>query len=257
MKRLIAPILVGTLAIVGVAGYALAGGGSQSTSLVSSSSSTSSQPGVANLPNVPCPLASSSSTQSSVPASSTPPNGRARAHWLFCCGIAQAPSPSGVVPTPLKRCCLKGPATSGSNAMPSYACRARGWHFGIFRALSNRVAYAEAIVKIKGVWTTVDINNGTVAAISANSITVKRLDGVSATINLTSSTKYLGIKEAEIAVGDRTAVVSESSNALYVLTRAPKGVQPQVTEPTTPATVPSVSVPIYNQCGPNTEKICY
>lgn len=251
MRRIIAPLLVGFLAVLGVAGYALAGGGSQSVSLVSSSQTSSPQSsGPNNALAIPCPLVNNgTSNQTTEP--SLPRHVRG---WVYrCCGVWAKPgvSKSSGAPKILRRCCGVEDPTNNSNGVPGLLCRAkehRRFLFGLLHAFANKVAHLQAIVDIKGSWTTINVDNGTVGAVSSSSITVNRLDGVQVSDNLTSSTKYLGIKPGKIAVGDRVIVASENGNALYLLTRAPKSVNGNPTSSTTTTSVPPVvtSVPVFN-----------
>jgi hypothetical protein len=71
-------------------------------------------------------------------------------------------------------------------------------------------------------WVTVNIDRGTVSSISSTSITVSIPDGKTVTAPITSTTKFVGIKEASIVSGDRVIVVEKNNSAVLIGTMKPK-----------------------------------
>jgi hypothetical protein len=107
---------------------------------------------------------------------------------------------------------------AGSTLRPERAC---GYGFGKLRGLLSglisRVAHVSAIVNLGNGWQTYDADQGNVTSTNASQIVINRLDGVTITDNVSSTTQYLFGSQNNVQVGDRVIIVSQNSNALYVL----------------------------------------
>lgn len=113
------------------------------------------------------------------------------------------------------------------------------------RALLRRTVHADLVVRTKSGFETVDVDRGKVTAVSASSITIARPDGVSVSAGITSTTKFRGLTQAQVAAGDPAAVVQTSGNALDVFSKAPGSTS------SSSATSPSNSTSSSSPSGPS------
>lgn len=118
----------------------------------------------------------------------------------------------------------------------------KGPKMGAVAAFLRRAVHGTFIMKGQdGKFVTVNADRGSEQSHTADSIVIKRPDGQSVTIKLTSATKYRGITSAsELKDGKATAVVSDQSgNALVVgqrYTGATGGAQPNAQQGQTQGT---------------------
>lgn len=86
------------------------------------------------------------------------------------------------------------------------------------KGLLGRTDYATVEVKRHKQWVTLTLERGKVKAVSANSITLLRPDGKSATIALGAHTHYRGVASSAstVKVNRRATVMSENGTALAV-----------------------------------------
>jgi hypothetical protein len=83
--------------------------------------------------------------------------------------------------------------------------------------LLARTDYATFEIRRKGHFETVVLDRGDVTAVSSTDITVKRPDGVTVTIGLDPTTKYVGVSgESALRTGQHGSVVSVAGSALRV-----------------------------------------
>lgn len=84
-------------------------------------------------------------------------------------------------------------------------------------ALARRVVHAELVVKGKaGTYKTVDIDRGTISALSSSSISVTRPDQAKVTEAVTSTTRFPGKAASQLKAGDKVIVASSSGAAIAV-----------------------------------------
>jgi len=82
------------------------------------------------------------------------------------------------------------------------------------KGIAKRAVAATITVKAKDhSFKTIDIYRGSITSISPASITLSDPDGQTITATITSSTKFLGRKEAEIADGFKAVLVTSSGSA--------------------------------------------
>lgn len=136
---------------------------------------------------------------------------------------ATAVSGGSAQPTtaPIVLTSAKTPASSvpnGAKAAHAKAHPSVHGHRGAF-GLTRRVVHADLVVKAKGgAFKTVDIDRGTITAISSGSITLSRSDKVSVTEAIGSTTRFPGRSEAQLKVGDKVVVISSAGQATAVRT---------------------------------------
>jgi hypothetical protein len=85
--------------------------------------------------------------------------------------------------------------------------------------LLQRAEHAEMIVRTKSGFQTIDIDRGTIGSISSTSISLTRPDGVVVTATISSTTKFAGLTQAQVAVGDKAAVIQSSGTAISIRSR--------------------------------------
>jgi hypothetical protein len=85
--------------------------------------------------------------------------------------------------------------------------------------LLQRAEHAELIVRTKTGFQTIDIDRGTIASISASSISLTRPDGVVVTATISSTTKFAGLTQAQVAAGDKAVVIQSSGTAISIRSR--------------------------------------
>jgi hypothetical protein len=106
------------------------------------------------------------------------------------------------------------PATSGHSAGTRRPGR-KGHHRG---GLLRRTDHATAEVRIKGQWVTLELDRGTVTAVSPSAITLLRPDSRSVTLHIDSTTKFNGATSStEVKTGERATVISDNGTAERVL----------------------------------------
>jgi hypothetical protein len=97
------------------------------------------------------------------------------------------------------------------------AMRARG-----LGATLARADHATVEIKRGGQWVTVTYDQGTVTAVSPSAITLRRPDGQSTTLTVSSTTKFAGVSSANAVQLNKPArVVSQNGTALRVAQRKP------------------------------------
>ena len=89
------------------------------------------------------------------------------------------------------------------------------------RHLLARADHATFEVKAQGRWVTIDLDRGTVTAVSSTSITLRRPDGVAVTETIAATTHFNGVASAAtVRTGVRAGVISEDGTARRVVQRA-------------------------------------
>ncbi len=122
---------------------------------------------------------------------------------------------------------------------------------GIY-GLARRVVHAELVVRARGgTFKTLDIDRGTISAVSSRSLTVTRPDGAKVTEATDSTTRFGGRPEGQLQVGGKVLVISSGGKAIAVRSpgarargAGPKGSTanpPSTTAP--PTTAPSTTAP--------------
>jgi hypothetical protein len=103
-------------------------------------------------------------------------------------------------------------STSGSspNASAVHATR---------RSIAVRTEHAELIVRTKTGFKTIDLDRGKVTAVSSSSISVTRPDGVVVAATINSTTRFRGLPQSQVVVGDRALVTQSSGVAISVRSR--------------------------------------
>lgn len=160
-------------------------------------------------------------------------------------GGSTQPSPAPVVLT-----AADTPAPSRPGAPKAAPSRAAHRRAGGVPGLVRRVVHAELVVREKGgAFKTIDIDRGTIDALSSRSITVTRPDKVSVTEAIESTTRFPGRTESRLKVGEKVVVISSASRATAVRSPGahrkggapkPPGAKPP-TAPTTSTTVPATT----------------
>ncbi len=87
--------------------------------------------------------------------------------------------------------------------------------------LARHTIHAQLIVHTKKGFETIDIDKGKLKTDSSTTITIVRADHVNVSATITSSTKFLGVAESQLATGDGVVLVQHGGYALYVAARAP------------------------------------
>ena len=110
-------------------------------------------------------------------------------------------------------------AETGSPSTPSAAAPHSG--AGVRpRGLLRRVEHGDLTVKTKNGVEQVTLDRGTVTAVSATSITIRRPDGVAVTKTIDASTRFRGIDSAaDIQAGKPAIVVSKGDSAVVICQR--------------------------------------
>ena len=128
-------------------------------------------------------------------------------------GIAYASTPSAA-PAPAA-------ATTASTAGSASARLGRlGLRADVARLIRHTI-HAQLIVHTKKGFETIDIDKGKLTTDSSTTITITRADGASVSATITSSTKFVGLKESKLGTGDGVILVQHGGDALYVAARAP------------------------------------
>lgn len=126
-------------------------------------------------------------------------------------GVAYASTPSSTT----------APATSSS----STGTTANPARHPVLRAdviwLVHHTVHAQLIVDTKSGYRTINIDKGKLQSDSSGMITIVRPDGPSVSATVTSSTKFFGLKQSQLAPGDGVVLVQGSGDAIYVASRAP------------------------------------
>lgn len=201
MHRLIPSFLIGLLALAGVGGYALAQNSAPSSSkiVLSSSSgqsssqvtdSTSTDSGI-NSCQIPLLPGLANSATSSVPGS-TIPSMPCKSYIRGCENLTEA----------------------ANGCLHSFFGQA---FFGMIQSLLSKIAHVEVVINLNGSWQTYDADQGAITSVTTTSLSIKRLDGVSLSFTISSNTNYFGIQQASLANGQTVVVVSQNSNALFVI----------------------------------------
>ncbi|MHB8457855.1 MAG: hypothetical protein ACYDBS_09250 [Acidimicrobiales bacterium] len=89
------------------------------------------------------------------------------------------------------------------------------------RHLLRRTVHADLIVHARQGYQPFLYDRGVSQTDTASSITIKRPDGPIVSAAITSTTRFVGIKQAKLASGDRTIVVQSGGTALLIATRSP------------------------------------
>jgi hypothetical protein len=89
------------------------------------------------------------------------------------------------------------------------------------RTLLQRAEHAELIVRTKTGFQTIDIDRGTISSISPSSISLTRPDEVVVTATISSTTKFAGLTQAQVAMGDKAVVIQSSGTAISIRSRTP------------------------------------
>jgi hypothetical protein len=89
--------------------------------------------------------------------------------------------------------------------------------------LLQRAEHAELIVRTKTGFQTIDMDRGTISSISPSSISLTRPDGVVVSAAISSTTKFGGLTQAQVAVGDKAAVIQSSGTAISIRSRTAAG----------------------------------
>jgi molybdopterin-binding protein len=91
------------------------------------------------------------------------------------------------------------------------------------RMVARRSVQDQFIVKGKNnTWVTINVDRGTIGAITSSSITVDIPDGNTVTAPINTATRFVGIKKANIAVNDRVVVIEKNNVAVLIGTAKPK-----------------------------------
>ena len=126
-------------------------------------------------------------------------------------GVAYASTPSAA---PV-------PAAAATTASTASAHLGRvGLRADVARLIRHTI-HAQLIVHTKKGFETIDIDKGKLTTDSSTAITIERADKASVSATITSSTKFIGLKESELGSGDGVVLVQHGGYALYVAARAP------------------------------------
>jgi len=123
-----------------------------------------------------------------------------------------AASGIGLAATTLTASASGRAASTGTKAKAPHAAKA----VKELNALLGRADYATVELKVKGSWVSYELDRGKVSSISSTSVTVARPDGQSATEAISSTTKFSGLSQTSIAVGDPISVISTGGTALRI-----------------------------------------
>jgi hypothetical protein len=143
-------------------------------------------------------------------------------------GVAYATTPSATTP-----------AASSTSATSSAAMRLR--HPVLRREviwLVHHTVHAQLIVDTKSGYRTIDIDKGRLVSDSSGTITIVRPDGPKVSAAVTSSTKFIGLKQSQLAPGDGVVLVQGSGDALYVASRKPVSLSPSTSTSTSSSSSP-------------------
>jgi hypothetical protein len=88
--------------------------------------------------------------------------------------------------------------------------------------LVRHTVHAQLIVDTTKGFKTIEIDKGKLTSDSSGTITIVRPDGPSVSATVTSSTKFYGLKESQLAPGDGVVLVQGSGDAIFVASRAPR-----------------------------------
>jgi hypothetical protein len=88
--------------------------------------------------------------------------------------------------------------------------------------LVRHTVHAQLIVHTKSGYQTIEIDKGKLVSDSATTITIVRPDGPTVSATVTSSTKFYGLKESQLAPGDGVALVQGAGKAIFVASRTPR-----------------------------------
>jgi hypothetical protein len=125
-------------------------------------------------------------------------------------GVAYASTPSTTA----------SPASSSTPSSSSASSRHPALRADVVWLVRHTV-HAELVVDTKNGYRTIEIDKGRLTSDSSGTITIVRPDGPSVSATVTSSTKFFGLKESQLAPGDGVVLVQGSGNAIYVASRAP------------------------------------
>lgn len=123
-------------------------------------------------------------------------------------------------------------SSTGSAAKPATGARSatkahRGRHpYHPRWGLLQRAVYAQVVVEGKGhVAHTFVLERGTFTSISGGAIHLTRPDGVTASAPLTAATKFRGLAESSLVLGDRVGVIERDGATITVIGHAPRPVK--------------------------------
>jgi hypothetical protein len=126
---------------------------------------------------------------------------------------AAGEAPAGPAGWPARcRALLDGDGGGEPSAPARRLCRRGG--------LAARTVHADLKVKAGDGFANLTYDRGEVTAVSDAAITLRRPDGVSVTVTLTATTRYVGVGGAdEVATGRKAAVLARQGVALVVAQR--------------------------------------
>jgi len=128
-------------------------------------------------------------------------------------GVAMATTPSAVKPAA---------ATASASASASLTGKgARTLRQDVIW-LARHTVHATLNVHTAHDYKTLDIDRGRLTSDSSSSISIVRPDGPTVSAAITTSTRFPGLPESELAKGDRVVLVQTSGKAIVVWARLPK-----------------------------------
>jgi hypothetical protein len=113
------------------------------------------------------------------------------------------------------------PTTTSKSAPASATAHKAGTVRADVVWLVRHTVHAQLVVHTAKGYTTIDVDRGKLTTASSSTVTIKRPDGPSVSATITSSTKFIGLTEAQLAPGDGVVLVQHAGYALYVAARAP------------------------------------
>ncbi len=129
-------------------------------------------------------------------------------------GVAYATTPSTTASPPA--------ATTSISTASAVAPAAQHPHLKARVAwLARHTVHAQLEIHTKAGFETIVIDRGKLKTDSSATITIVRADHVAVSAAITSSTKFVGLTESELAPGDGVVLVQHAGRALYVAARAP------------------------------------
>ena len=84
------------------------------------------------------------------------------------------------------------------------------------RFLLRHTIHADLIVRTKSGFRTLEIDRGKLTTVSSGTIQITRPDHVAVSAAITSSTRFFGLQESQLAKGDRVIVIQSGGDALDI-----------------------------------------
>jgi hypothetical protein len=129
-------------------------------------------------------------------------------------GVAMASTPSATKPAATKTASAAASTSSAKAHITKGELRRLTW-------LARHTVHANLIVDTAHGYKTVDIDRGALTTATSTGISIVRPDGPTVSATITSSTKFRGIPESQLANGDRVVLVQSHGDALVVWAAPP------------------------------------